>query len=119
MIEQLRLRGAAGSVIWGYRTVAELGSWAIIRDDSAKLAQVRRPSPTKKGQTAPKRKAGKSAPGWVLSARVQRHDSFQIRQKPLFFTAPRNGGFWYFPVLEPPVVDNRGVLRAKLGHPER
>lgn len=119
MIEQLRLRGAAGSVIWGYRTVAELAGWAIVRDDAEKLATVQRPRAQKKGELGPKRKVGKAAPGWVLKARVRRHDSFQIRQKPLYFTAPRNGGFWYFPVLEPPTVDNNGVLRAKLGHPER
>lgn len=118
MIEQLRLRGAAGSVLWGYRTVAELASWAIVRDDAARLQQVMRPKASKKGQLGPKRQASKAAPGWLLKARVRRHDSFQIRQRPLYFTAPRSGGFWYFPVLETPTV-NGGLLHAKLGKPER
>jgi hypothetical protein len=54
----------------------------------------------------------------VLRARVQRVESFQIRQKPLYFTAPRAGGFWTFPILEPPTVQD-GMLRAVLGQPER
>jgi hypothetical protein len=83
------------------------------------LQHVQRPRAQEKGKLGPKRRTSKKAPGWVLRARVRRHDSFQIRQKPLFFTAPRSGGYWYFPVLEPPTVDGNGVMRAKLGHPER
>lgn len=110
MIEQFRLRGVAGSVLWGYRTVAILGKWVVVRA---------LPKDQKRSKPSEKLKADKrKAPGWELQARVQRVESFQIRQKPLYFTAPRKGGFWMFPVIEPPTVVN-GVLRAYLGPPER
>jgi hypothetical protein len=110
LIEQLRLRGGAGSVLWGYRTVAVLGKWAVVR---ALPKDQKRSRPDEKLQ--PDRR---KPPGWELHARVERVESFQIRQKPLYFTAPRKGGFWTFPVLETPTID-RGVLRAYLGQPER
>jgi hypothetical protein len=109
VIEQLRLRGGAGSVLWGYRTVAELGTWAVSRA---------LPKDQKRSRPDEKLKPDKRSPGWVLRARVTRVESFQIRQKPLYFTAKRNGGFWMFPILEPPTVEG-GMLRAKLGQPER
>ena len=118
MIEQLRLRGAAGSVLWGYRPIAELASWAIVRDDAAKLREVRREGhPGRRGQPFFKKRAGKAPPALVLKAYVRRFDSFQIKQAPLFFVAPRSGGFWNFPIVERPSIEN-GVLRAKLGFPE-
>ena len=110
MIEQLRLRGGAGSVLWGYRQVADLGQWVIVRA---------LPKDQKRSKPSEKLKADKrKAPGWELRARALRVESFQIRQKPLYFTAKRSGGFWMFPVLEPPVVE-KGILRAYLGQPER
>ncbi len=97
-------------MLWGYRPVAVLGAWAVIRA---------LPKDQKRSRPDEKLKADKrKAPGWQLVARVTRFESFQIRQKPLYFTAPRKGGFWTFPVLEPPSVTN-GVLRAFLGPPER
>ncbi len=111
MIEQLRLRGGAGSVLWGYREIAVLGSWSVSRA---------LPKDQKRSRPDEKLKADKrKAPGWLLQARIQRGDAFQLRQKPLFITAARHhGGFWYFPLLEAPTVE-RGVLRAFLGQPER
>ncbi len=119
MIEQIRLRGVAGSVLWGYRPVAELARWAIIRDDHKKLAHVRRER-AKAGEPGRKKTTGsKLPPGFLLQAAIIRGDSFQLRQKPLYFTAVRRGGYWFFPILEPPTVDSSGILRAKLGPPER
>lgn len=97
-------------MLWGYRTVAVLGVWVVARA---------LPKDQKRSKPGEKLKADKrKAPGWELHARVQRVESFQIRQKPLYFAAPRKGGFWTFPILETPTVVN-GVLRAYLGQPER
>lgn len=97
-------------MLWGYRTVAVLGSWVVVRA---------LPKDQKRSRPDEKLKPDKrKAPGWELRARVERVESFQIRQKPLFFTAKRVGGFWMFPIIEPPVVAN-GVIRAFLGQPER
>lgn len=110
MIEQFRLRGGDGSVLWGYREVAVVGRWAITRA---------LPKDQKRSNPAEKLKADKrKSPGWQLQARVKRADSFQIRQKPLYFSAKRQGGYWMFPILEPPTVTD-GVLRAFLGQPEQ
>ena len=98
-------------MLWGYRQVAVLGSWAVSRA---------LPKDQKRSHPGEKLKADKrKAPGWLLHARVQRSDAFQLRQKPLFFTAQRKGGFWYFPILEPPTVSQDGLLRAFLGQPEQ
>lgn len=104
MIESLRVRGAAGSILWGYREIASLGPWAILRVVPPQVRQpgVKLVTPTK---------------GLRLAARVIRADSFQIRQRPLYFTAARVGGLWCFPVLDEPTLE-RGVLRAALGPPE-
>lgn len=96
-------------MLWGYRPAAIVGRWAIARA----LPKDQKRSPRKKLE-ADKRKA----PGWELKAIVQRADDFQLRQKPLYFTAKRQGGFWMFPILEPPTVRN-GLLRAYLGQPEQ
>jgi len=110
VIEQLSIRGAAGSLLWGYRDVAELGAWVVIRA---------LPTDQKRSKPSEKLKADKRTPkGWELLARVRRVEAFQIRQKPLYFTAPRRGGFWTFPILESPEVKD-GILRALLGQPER
>jgi hypothetical protein len=118
VIEQLRLRGGAGSVLWGYRQVAELGSWAIVR--ALPKDQVR--DPGAKPNTVQKlQRDRRTLRGWQLQARVSRADAFQLRQKPLYFTAPRKGAgtaFWCWPLLEPPTISN-GVLRALLGKPEQ
>lgn len=96
-------------MLWGYRTVAVLGRWAVSRE---------LPKDQKRSRPEEKLKPDKRSQGWVLQARVQRVESFQIRQKPLYFTAQRSGGFWMFPILEAPTVTD-GILRARLGQPER
>jgi len=91
MFQNVNLHGTEATIVWGYRPAVVLRRWQIA-----------------------KREKG----AWILSAIVDRVDSFQARQKPLLFTAPRTGrnGFWAFPVktiqvgttriqatLEPPV----------------
>jgi hypothetical protein len=91
----LKLRGAGGSIVRGYLDAAILGTWTIART------------------------ADDAAPRWSLSAKVERVDAYQIRQRPLYFTAPRAGaiGLWCWPVVGEVRV---GVttLTATLGHPE-
>jgi hypothetical protein len=94
VFRNLRLRGTAGSVLWGYRTVASVRHWTIVRKEDK--------------------------PIWFLSASLERADAFQLRQTPLLFTAPRVGaknGLWCFPLIDVQVAN--GQLRAKLGPPEQ
>jgi hypothetical protein len=88
----VRLRGGAGSILWGARTAAVISGWSIAKGDDGR---------------------------WMLTAAVQRIDAFQCRQKPLLFAAPReHAGFWCWPVLgELRVGTNRVV--AMLGPPEQ
>ena len=109
MFEKLRVRGSAGSVLWGYRTAAELGRWVIFRNEQ-KVVQPRQP------RHKAKPVAG-AANAWRLKASVRRGDFFQLRQRPLYFTAPRDKGFWCFPILEAQ-FDGK-VLDCKLGPPEQ
>jgi len=99
----ITLRGAAGEILWGYRPAATLRAWLILR---------RPPPKKKKGERA------SSGPAWELRARTSRVDGFQCRQKPLYFSAPRRGGFWCWPVLEVTVVAPDRLI-AKLGPPEQ
>lgn len=109
MIEQLRLRGRRGSIAWGYRTVAELGAWVIVR---AMQPTARRGD--EKLKPDPK--------GWRLHATLIAGEAFALRQKDLRFAAPRledkAGGFWSFALLEPPEI-HRNIIRARIGAPER
>lgn len=90
MFKNLTLRGVAGSLVWGYRTAAELRSWRI----------------------------GKAADGkWTLTGTFARVDRFQVRQRPLLFTAPREHGLWAWPIETLQVSD--AGLTATLGPPER
>ena len=92
MFKSLTVRGATGSIVWGYRPAAILRTWAIAR----------------------------SEPGtpWQLTARVQSSDVVALRQLPLIFTAPRRGGLWCWPVVPKTLTIEALVLRATLGPPE-
>lgn len=95
MFRGLRLRGAGASILWGSNAIpaARLATWTI-----------------KKGQT----------PGeWILAAAVAPGgvDAFKIRQSRLYFTAPRLGGFWMWPVKS--VTVGTAEIRAALGPPEQ
>jgi len=86
----LTLRGLDATVVWGYHTAAVCKSWTIAR--------------TPDGQ-------------WSLQAQLVKADAFQLRQRPLCFTAPRKGGFYIWPVLG--VTLGAGTLAATLGPPEQ
>lgn len=86
------LRGAAGSIVWGYREAAAVGGWAIARDEHTRA--------------------------WRLSATLTRHDPYQLRQRPLLFTTPRKGGFFCFPLREFHLLDDGQRLSAAIGPPE-
>lgn len=89
MFQAITLRGAAASILWSYHTAAELRSWRIRKHE---------------GQ-------------WRLSGTLTRVEPFQIRQKPLLFTAPRVGGFWCWGIESIEIVGLR--LQARLGPPEQ
>lgn len=94
MFQNLTLRGDRASLLWGYHTAAALGKWKIARNEA--------------GQ-------------WMLSARMARVDAFQLRQRPLLFTAPRDGahdGWWAWGV-EGEVQVGTHRLVAYLGPPEQ
>lgn len=93
----LRLRGQTGSLLWGYRTAATLGPWRIQRQQE------------RKGQP----------PQWTLSATVACVDPFQSRQRPLIFTAPRQRGWWCWPIVGDVQHVGPNHIRATLGQPEQ
>lgn len=89
------VRGVGASILWGSNAVpaATLTRWAI-----------------SKGAT----------PGeWILAAVLAPRgvDAFKIRQSRLYFTAPRLGGFWMWPVKS--VTVGTAEIRAQLGPPEQ
>jgi hypothetical protein len=56
-----------------------------------------------------------------LSARVERVDTYRLRQLPLIFQAPRlakPAGLWCFPVLPQTLEVQGATLTARLGPPE-
>jgi hypothetical protein len=95
VFRSLAFRGRGGSLTWGYRTAADLTSWAVNLETTA---------------------AGGDGV-WKLTATLGRVDKFQIRQRPLLFTAPRIGGRWCWPVLDLQVGES--AILAKLGPPEQ
>ena len=88
----LTVRGVRGALLWGYTDAAALGPWTIVK--------------------APNQR------DWILCATITRFDVFRVRQKNLMFTAPRNGGFWSWPVVGQVQIDAR-TLTARLGRPEQ
>ena len=94
LLRSLRIVGTRGALLWGYHEAAVLGTWTI-------------------------QKTGK--PGrevWTLGAAVARVEPFQIRQRPLLFSAPRfGGGMWAWGVEQVEVGPRR--LSARLGPPEQ
>lgn len=91
MIRGLKVRGDRGTLLWGYREVATLRTWIIAK---------------KKDGT------------WQLSATVERVDPFQVYQQPLLFIAPRQEGFWAWPVQRESLQVGPRQLVARLGPPE-
>jgi hypothetical protein len=95
VFRDLRVRGASGTILWSYRTAAVLSGWTISRT----------------------RVQGERV--WTLTATIARASPFELRQVPLLFTAPRERGFWAWPLLEPPTVDAERRLTVRVGPPEQ
>jgi hypothetical protein len=86
--------GQRGSIVWGAGDAAVLGRWSVARDVNFR---------------------------WSLSARVERADSYRLRQIPLLFQAPRlakPAGLWCFPVIPKTLQLHGTALTASLGPPE-
>jgi hypothetical protein len=91
----LRLRGLGASILWGSNAIpaAALVRWSITK--------------------------GRAPGEWTLAAAVGPGgvDAFKIRQSRLYFTAPRLGGFWMWPIKA--VTVGAAEIRASLGPPEQ
>lgn len=95
MFDKLTLRGSTASINWGYRSAAALRAWTVTRAKDELTGRVL----------------------WTLQAALgPQVDHFQLRQRPLLFTAPRRGGFWCWPVREVYLGDTR--VTANLDPPE-
>jgi hypothetical protein len=106
MFKSITLRGTTGSIVWAYRPAAALTAWSIT---CGERVLVDGPHGT--------RTLKKIAAGYTLRATLGAHvDRFQLRQRPLLFTAPRTGGFWCWPV-QTLTIGERTIL-ASLGPPE-
>jgi hypothetical protein len=88
VFRNLTLRGTAGTLAWYYHRAAVLPQWRLTKAD------------------------GK----WTLWAAIDRADRFQLQQRPLYFTAPRAGGLFCWPVQT--LTVGKDSLTATLGPPE-
>lgn len=87
---RVKLHGEAASITYGYHTAAVVRSWVIRkREDGC----------------------------WTLTATIARADRFQCRQRGLLFSAPRDGGFWCWPIETLTLSETQ--LQARLGPPEQ
>ena len=91
MFEALQLHGPRAALLWGYRDVAGLRMWRIIKGPQA----------------------------WMLTATCDRAAAWEcqqaLRYRELFFTAPRDKGRWCFPILDISIGGTQ--LQATLGPP--
>lgn len=96
-LQDLTLRGRAGSLVWGYRSAATVSTWSVER---------RRPEDDGPWE-------------WTLRGRVDgKVDAFALRQRPLLFSAPRRGGFFTWPVKTLHVIETPPSVIATLSPPE-
>ena len=92
MFDTLTIHGSAASILWGYRAAVTLRAWSIARIKDQ----------------------------WTLVGTIERLEPFMARQRPLLFTAPRDGardGMWAWGVQSLQVGGGR--LIANLGPPEQ
>lgn len=91
----MRGTGAGASILWGSNAIPAVvcTKWSIVK--------------------------GKAPGEWTLAAAVGPGgiDTFKIRQSRLYFTAPRLGGFWMWPIKA--VTVGTAEIRASLGPPEQ
>jgi hypothetical protein len=89
----VQLYGPRASLLWGYRPVAGLTHWRIIKGPQA----------------------------WTLTATLERASVWECQQaaryQELLFTAPRAKGRWCFPVNDFSATQTQ--LRATVGPPEQ
>lgn len=99
MFERLRLRGTTGAILWGYREAAQLRGWTIV---------YHKPDLTHDNR-------------WTLVATFQRIDKFSLRQRPLLFSAAREGlqGYWCWPLDPASIQIGDAQMTATLGPPEQ
>lgn len=98
MFNSITLRGAAGAILWGYRTAAVLQAWTIYHH----------------------RPDGDHDARWTLTATFARVNRFELRQRPLLFSAPRPGlpmSCWPLHTASIQIGETR--LVATLGPPEQ
>jgi hypothetical protein len=87
--------GQRGAILWGSGDAAVLSAWSVVRDEQYQF---------------------------TLSARIERADSYRLRQLPLrfvFASVIKPAGLWCFPVLPKTMSVNGAALTASLGPPER
>ena len=87
----ISLFGLKASIVYGWYTAVEFTSWRIRQASDGR---------------------------WTLTGTVGRVDVVQSRKVPLLFTAPRDKGFWLWPI-EGDVRITNGRLAAWLGPPEQ
>lgn len=91
LLRRVTLSGAEAVLTWGWHTAAVFRTWRITKDPNR--------------------------PAWVLHGTVTRADRFKLQQRPLYFNAPRKGGYWCWPVVA--VSLGRDDVTAQLGQPEQ
>jgi hypothetical protein len=99
LLRNVRLRGDTGSIVYGYHEAASLRAWTIVHHE---------PDATHAGS-------------WQIVATFARVDKFCLRQRPLLFTAKRDGlkGLWCWPLDTRSIQIGETRLIATLGPPER
>jgi len=98
VFERIRIRGTDGRILWGFEEAAVLRQWSIV-------------PPTKRTPNA----------RWMLTATFERVHRFRIRQGPLLFAAPRDGGlkgWWVWPLTRESIQVGETRMTATLGPPE-
>jgi hypothetical protein len=89
MFKTVTMTGRSGSISWAYHAAAVLSGWTVHRTEQHE---------------------------WTLTANIDRADRFKLAQRPLFFNAPRRGGFYTWPINS--VTVGHETLKASLGPPE-
>jgi hypothetical protein len=101
VFRNLSIRGDTGAILWGYHDAAVLQRWFIVHKE-------------------PDRKRGEPS-RWILTATFARIDHFCLRQRPLMFSAKREGlkGYWCWPLITDSIVMGDASIQAHLGPPEQ
>jgi hypothetical protein len=90
LLRNLTLRGGEGIVTWGWHTAAVFRTWTIGHRERG---------------------------AWILTGELQRADAMMLKQRPIYFNAPRKGGYSCWPIVTVEIGPHR--LVATLGEPEQ